>query len=272
MNIINESVCVPVIREAMDEARRVPTRQPVFAFGMHKGGSTMLADFFNIYTKRLDHSAISISDILFYKGIGDETYRNDAKICDLLDDKFVYYGFRYVPDFMLANKARYLNRKAIMLVRDPRDCVVSAYYSFLKSHVVASESGTDAARSIQKERDEHGQSSIDDYALSETIRFVEEMCDYAYFMHENARLFRYEDIIFNKRQFFTEALEHLGLPLVNTSFEEALKRVDVLPDKEQADKHIRSVKPGNHAEKLSKETVLELNRKFADVLSLFGYA
>lgn len=269
---VNDSVCVPIIQEAMNEARRVPTRQPVFVFGMHKGGSTMLADFFKIYTKLLDLSAISISNTLFHKGVGDEAYRNDAKICDLLDDKFVYYGFRYVPDFMLANKARYLNRKAIMLVRDPRDCVVSAYYSFLKSHVVASESGTDAALSIQKERDEHAQSSIDEYALSEMIRFVEEMCDYAFFMHENARLFRYEDIIFDKRRFFTEALEHLGLPLVSTSFEQALKRVDVLPDKEQADKHIRSVKPGNHVEKLSKETVAELNRKFADVLTLFGYA
>ncbi len=269
---VNNSVCVPVIREAMNEARRVPTRQPVFAFGMHKGGSTMLADFFNIYAKLLNLSAISISDTLFYKGIGDEAYRNDDRICDLLDDKFVYYGFRYIPDFMLANKARYLNRKAIMLVRDPRDCVVSAYYSFLKSHRVVSESGTDAALSIQKERDEHAQSSIDDYALSETIRFVEEMCDYAYFMHENARLFRYEDIIFNKRTFFTEVINHLGLPLVESAFEQALKRVDVLPDKEQADKHIRSVKPGNHLEKLSKETVSELNRKFSDVLSLFGYA
>lgn len=269
---MNNSASVAIIREAMNELGRTPTSQPSFAFGMHKGGSTMLANFFNIYTKLTDLRSISISDTLFLRGIGDETYRNDYDISELLDNKLVYYGFRYVPDFMLANKARYLNRKTIVLVRDPRDCVVSAYYSFLKSHLVRSEAGTDAALIIQKEREDNLHTSIDDYALSETIRFVEEMCSYAYFMHENARLFRYEDIIFSKRPFFTEVLKHLELPFVETAFERALKSVDILPETEQVDKHVRSVKPGNHLEKLSKETVSELNRKFSDVLSLFGYA
>jgi hypothetical protein len=266
-----KDVSTSLIKEAMEASKREPAPEPVFAFGMHKGGSTMLSDFFQIYTGLVKINSISISNLLFHHGISDDDYRKNHLIGDVLNEKFVFFGYRYVPDFMLANKAHYLNRRAVILVRDPRDCVVSAYYSFLKSHTISSNENSDAAKNIQMERDKFVDASIDEYALSETHRFVDELCGYAYFMHENAMICRYEDIIFDKRTFFTKALQHLNLPLVESALDTALSRVDVVPDKEQSDKHIRSVKPGNHREKLSKETIMSLNKKYSDILSLYGY-
>jgi hypothetical protein len=263
--------CVSLIRDVMNQEKRTGVVRPSFSFGMHKGGSTMLADFLNIYTGMANTRSISISDLLFQKGVGDDMYRNDLRIQEVLDEKFLFYGFRYIPEFILANKAKYINTKAVILIRDPRDCVVSAYYSFLKSHVVLAGDETDAALAIRKEREEFACASINEYALSETVRFVQEISGYAYFMHENAMIFRYEDIIFKKREFFMKVVAHLGLPIHEKAFETALGRVDILPAQEQKDKHIRSVKPGNHREKLSQETIAELNRKYSEVLSLFGY-
>lgn len=268
---MSEEDCVAIIRDKMNMEKRTVSIAPCFAFGMHKGGSTMLADFLNIYTGMANMKSISISDLLFQKGVGDDNYRNDYRIKDVLDEKFLFYGFRYVPEFILANKAKFINSKSIILIRDPRDCVVSAYYSFLKSHVISSGDETDAAFVIRQEREKHAETSIDDYALSEMYRFVGELCGYAYFMHENALLFRYEDIIFDKRNFFMKVVGHLGLSFQEKAFETALGRVDIVPTQEQADKHIRSVKPGNHREKLSQEAIRELNRRYSEVLSLFGY-
>lgn len=259
------------LKGVMDKIRGQHLAQPAFAFGMHKGGSTMLSNFIQIYTERADIKGISLSDLLFRKGVSDEEYTNDSAITGLLEEKYVYYGFRYVPAFMLSNKAKFVNRNAIVLVRDPRDCVVSAYYSFLKSHVVLADKGSAVAQQVEKERKIHTSSSVDEYALTEVHRFVEELESYAYFSHENTRIFRYEDIIFDKRNFFTQAINHLGLPWKQEAFELALNKVDVFPDKERPDQHVRNVKPGNYREKLKQSTITTINNKFKMVLDLYGY-
>ena len=231
----------------------------------------MLHDFMETYIRQSKIKGISISDKLFHKGVSDEQYGTDESLLSLLNEKFVFYGFRYVPDFMLSNKSKFLNKRAIVLVRDPRDCVVSAYYSFLKSHVIPSEFESDAAKLVREERKLHQTSSIDDYALSEIHRFVEELCGYAYFAHENLRIFRYEDIIFNKRDFFRKVVNHLGLHWNNESFEFAVQTVDIIPDKERPDQHIRNVRPGNYKEKLRKSTIHLISQHYGQVLALYGY-
>jgi hypothetical protein len=50
-----------------------------------------------------------------------------------------------------------------------------------------------------------------------------------------------------------------------------LAEVDVRPAAENAHAFIRKVTPGDHAEKLSPETIEFLNRELADVLTAFGY-
>ena len=262
---------VRIVREHMAERSGNAPKAPAYAIGMHKGGSTMLQDFFQIYSARSQIRSISISNALFKHGISDDEYTVNNNLVPLTLEKYLYFGFRYVPGFMLANKSRYLNYKGIALARDPRDCVVSAYFSFLKSHVVMSGAETSAAQQIEAERSRHAASSIDEYALSEIGRFTEELCGFAYFAHENVKIYRYEDIIFDKRPFFKEAIEFLGLEWNESSFEAALNRVDVLPDAERPDAHIRNVRPGNYKEKLQPETIARINARYRSVLDLFGY-
>jgi len=260
------------LKTVMATVRGEPPAHPVYAFGMHKGGSSMLSAFFRVYTRTAGIKGISISEHMFEKGISDDAYTHDLELCPLMKERFLFFGFRYVPAFMLINKSRYLNVRGIVLVRDPRDCAVSAYFSFLKSHVVLAGDETGAAQQISDERARHATSSIDDYVLSEIGRFVEELHGYAYFAHENLRIFRYEDIIFEKRAFFLDAIRYLRIKWNEPAFEKALTIVDIFPDKEQPDKHVRNVKPGNYTEKLAKATIDAINSKYERVLGLYGYA
>lgn len=255
----------------MSRCCREATSQPVYAFGMHKGGSTMLSDFFQIYSKESNISSISISNEVFRMGVADDDYTRDSRIAPLLDKRYLFYGFRYVPLFVLKDKWSYVNRRAIVLVRDPRDCVVSAYYSFLKTHVVASDSDTGAARRISKEREKHKYSSIDDYAISEIDRFIDELNGYIWFAHENSRVFRYEDIIYKKERFFKDSIEFLDLRWDEAAFNKALNTVDVFPEHERIDNHIRSVNPGDHRNKLKMETIDLLTERYCKTLKIYGY-
>lgn len=259
------------IQEVMRNTDGVAPSQGVFVFGMHKGGSTMLHKFTNLYTKKAGIKSISIGGELFGIGVGDHAFTQNRGLSGLLNEKFVFYGFRYVPAFMLLDKSRFLNSRAVLLIRDPRDCVVSAYYSFRKSHVVLSESDTDAAQQVLRERRIHQQTSIDDYARSEMHRFVEELTHYAYFAHENLKVFRYEEVVFAKEPFFKEVIAHLELPFDKDAFASALTEIDVIPTEERQNEHIRQVVPGDHRNKLKPATIETLNSRFEQVLKLYGY-
>ena len=262
----------PFLKAVMAKVRGEPPAHPVYVFGMHKGGSSMLSSFFQGYTRAAGIKGISISNHMFEKGISDEAYTHDLELCPLMKERFVFFGFRYVPAFMLINKSRFLNVRGIVLVRDPRDCAVSAFYSFLRSHVVLAGDETGVALQISEERERHTTSSIDDYVLSEIGRFVEEIHGYSFFAHENLRIFRYEDIIFEKRAFFLDAIRYLRIKWNEPAFEKALTAVDIFPDTEQPDRHVRNVTPGNFREKLAKSTIDAINSKYERVLGLYGYA
>lgn len=47
--------------------------------------------------------------------------------------------------------------------------------------------------------------------------------------------------------------------------------VDIFPERERVHSRIRSVKPGNHIEKLKPETIERLNVLFAEPLKKHGY-
>lgn len=252
-------------------ARREPARAS-FAFGMHKGGSTMLHTFLAIATSRSNIRALSASNILFRAGVSDEGFSHNARLLPLfLEQKAAFVGFRYVPAFMLQNKGEFLNHRSVVLIRDPRDCVVSAYFSFLRSHVVLAEEGTASAQAIHDERQKYRDTAIDDYCLAEMGRFVREINGYLYFANENTRLYRYEDIIFNKPAFFASVVEHLELDVSADAFDEALQSVDIVPGQERADAHVRNVTPGDHLAKLRGATVAELTERYSDTLELCGY-
>jgi len=85
------------------------------------------------------------------------------------------------------------------------------------------------------------------------------------------RLFRYEDIISNKRRWVREIADHLHISLGGESCDAIAGRNDIFFRGERRDDHIRQVWPGNHKKHLRPETISPLNESCADIFEQYGY-
>ena len=179
-----------------------------------------------------------------------------------------YWGWR--------NYARCLNRvdfsrtRNIFLVRDPRDRLVSQFFSFGRSHAIP-ESGKGRQIALESRR-EAAAMNIDEYALSKISwidlhwRLYHEHLDPA-----TTRLYRYEDVIFKKEEWLTDIVQFFDFPYAADVVRTIATVHDVLPTDEDPDAHIRQVKPGNHKAHLSASTIESLDRELNAYLRAYGY-
>ena len=118
-----------------------------FLFGIHKCGSSLLNMIFVDICGILDIPSVAIPELAFEQGIPTETYDNCLALNSTIADGYCHRGYRHFPLFLKENQLL-AQRKKILLVRDPRDAIVSAYFSFAKSHILP-ESGELLAEMIQ---------------------------------------------------------------------------------------------------------------------------
>lgn len=180
-------------------------------------------------------------------------------------------GTRVHEDLVLpTTTAEFLrDRIALLLVRDPRDLLVSGYYSFGFTHPF---SPVPEIRAKQEARRAAIQAkSIDQYVLDEapttrghfeTLLRLTRDCP-------RATLLRYEDMLQDWPRFEGELLTVLEFAPATLADLHARSRP---PEREDAASHRRRGRPGDHAEKLRPETVARLDELLAPALRAFGYA
>ena len=89
---------------------------------------------------------------------------------------------------------------------------------------------------------------------------------------DNLRLYRYEDIVFDKKDWVADINDYLSLGLSRAVTDRIAARHDIIPDTEDPGAHIRQVKPGNYRKHLSDTTISALNQVFSTDLEFFGYS
>lgn len=245
--------------------------------GVHKGGSTMLHSFIQVYSEKLANTtnaftAINLSRMLFQGGATDEDFDDLSLIPKLViaHKSACFYGWRQVPISFLRIKFRLSRLRAVCLIRDPRDCAVSAYYSFLKTHRLPKDQASSAAQEIIRQRKEWEDKSIDEYVIANINRFIQELNRVAAFAHPLLRIYKYEDIWLHKRWFFEAVLRHLELPFDKASFDHALERVNIKPGTDKSG-HVRKGTPGDHKDKLLQSTIESISCEYRPLLELFDY-
>ena len=165
------------------------------------------------------------------------------------------------PDFMN-------DKVAIFLIRDPRDILVSSYYSFRYAHSFS------ADKAIRKEQEEHRKKlatqTIDQYVLEsvpiiknqfEKLMKLENACD----QHV---IVRYEDMINNWDYFISEITKYINIKqsVIDHVYEESRPR-----EFENNSSHRRSGKPAGFIDKLKVETVSSLDLSLKEILERFHY-
>lgn len=157
---------------------------------------------------------------------------------------------------------------ALFLVRDPRDILVSSYYSFGFTHSL---SHVEEVREHQLEvRKRVKEKSLDEYVLSEAdtqVKYFKKM----YELSETCKrgtILRYEDMIHNFDEFADKLCQYVS---IEDAVLEGLYQRSRPKQSEDRSSHRRSGQVGGFRDKLQEATIEAANKKMAGILTLFGY-
>jgi hypothetical protein len=161
------------------------------------------------------------------------------------------------------------DKKSILLVRDPRDILVSAYYSFGFTHPLSKNS--EIREHLLADRENIRQLSLDEYVLQAAPRLRDEF-NAAFSLHKacpKSRLLRYEELI---EDFATFAETFTSFCPVRPEVLEKIYHETRPREKEKSESHRRSGRVGGYQAKLQETTIRKLDCLLHDVLIKFQYA
>lgn len=242
-----------------------------FAFSIHKAGSSLMHAMIHQVCARAKIPGISIPDVLFNEGLMD-TWSSDRELLEFIEPGRIYYGFRQLPPVLLDPSVRLREQKSVLLVRDPRDALVSQYFSFGGKHVSHNVPEKNAEGFVASTR-ASAALDIDDYVLEFAPQYLAKL--EAYWRHldfSNVLLRRYENIYFDKQGFLSEIFQHFEIAVPDAIIAEVAAANDVRPATEEVGKHIRKGAPGDHRDKLRPGTIEQLNAMCQDVARRYDYS
>lgn len=242
---------------------------PYFVLGVRKSGSSILNSMVQALAEMNGLTYIDVAGKLFESGVPATDWQNDKALAAILAPGNVYGGFRNAPKAFYGAPL-FEGGPKVLLVRDPRDALVSEYFSNAYSHSLPK--GGEGREGMLALRETALQSSIDAYVTDMAKALKRALREYMRAAADpRCRLFRYEDVIFEKGRLLDDICAHFGWTLKNEQRAAILGWADVRPDAERPTEFIRRVTPGDHREKLSPAVVDHLNDLFAAEMKHFGY-
>jgi len=185
---------------------------------------------------------------------------------------FKLNGEIYGPQRLPLNFTGINDYKKIFFLRDPRDVLVSAYYSFGYSHVEPD--STSMIDSFLKKRATIQNQTIDEYVLEEMERWIKP----AYMNYKKLRLESTNDVLYLKYNDYiedTEGIVNKILTFFGLENRDLAKRLAMSANPitrlEEKDQHKRSGKNNQWKTHLKQSTQDELNIKLKDILEFWDF-
>jgi hypothetical protein len=261
------TVRMPLPEPPADDA---PT---VFVLGVRKSGSTLFNRLASTMARRYQRPALDVGGGFFAQDLKFADWAEDPAVAQVFQPGVIYLGFR-APYARFRELPVYPQARKLLLVRDPRDALVSEYFSTLRTHSVpvAARQAAGAAEQVLARRELARQQSVDDYVLLNARSFKRTLESYLPLLDDlGLSLFRYEEVVGDKGPWIRSLLQQMALPEHEPFIERLLRENDLQPPVEDPGHFVRRVTPGDHAEKLRPPTIEALNLIFADVMRPFGY-
>ena len=185
---------------------------------------------------------------------------------------FKLNGEIYGPQRLPLNFTGINDYKKIFFLRDPRDVLVSAYYSFGYSHVEPDSASM--IDSFLKKRAKIQNQTIDEYVLQEMERWIKP----AYMNYKKLRLESTNDVLYLKYNDYiedTEGIVNKILTFFGLENRDLAKRLAMSANPitrlEEKDQHKRSGKNNQWKTHLKQSTQDELNIKLKDILEFWDF-
>lgn len=186
---------------------------------------------------------------------------------------FKQMGYLYTVFGDMVQHIENLNSyKIIFLTRDPRDILVSEYFSLKYSHPNPSLLSNKII--FFKERQQLAKTlTIDEFALTDSDRLKLSYDNYNNFLidqHKNIHLTSYENMMENFPEWLEKILTYCDLKLHPDIKRQLIhNHIKHTPLKENKYSHLRKGTPGDFKNKLKSKTIEQLNLKFANTLKLY---
>jgi hypothetical protein len=236
-----------------------------YLFALTKGGSSLLNSMMHSVLRYLDFPQLALPEIAWEAGLPTDEILNPEQFIHRFG--YCYRGFRNFPPYL--KQFDISTNKKVLLVRDPRDILVSCYYSVRYSHRIPSYGNV---RSMMLEARRHSSElSIDEYCLTNLNSVRQELDSYDRSCFGELRVFRYEDIVYKKAEWLAEMLDYLDFPVSSRVINKICRVHDVFPDTERVNEHVRQVRPGNYKTRLRHHTIETMNKQLCDLLVRYGY-
>jgi len=249
------------------------THQSILFFTVYKAGSSFLGSFMKKIMDRAGITSVDLDGYFYQLGVGGQWERNGRVMVNV---PYRTTGYFYGP-FRSLNRGvpNYDDYKIILVLRDPRDVIVSAYYS-IYSHIMPALEGKEKRQTRVNRRKRLRELSVDEYViekLNSDSHFLDRYYEYhkALMGKPNVLFLKYEDMVTDFEPWLDRLLAFLDLNVDPGLLAEIKAGADFKVSSENIYKHKRQVAPGDHKRKLKPGTIEILNNKTAEVLKLYGY-
>jgi hypothetical protein len=247
-----------------------PSGPSVLFFTAHKCASTLMPRIFGYLSER--HGGCRVVDLEGYLwGFTDQPLPDTliARAAEL----FRPQGLAYVPLRRFYPVPELERFRLLLMLRDPRDMLVSHYYSLAYSHAPPAAALRQAA--FAEARGRSRAMSIDEYCLRSVDAWEAELAEYRTRLLErhDVALLRYEDLVLDPERWLADLAAALRLELDGADIAALLRIAEVgRPGSDDQRDHIRRKLPGEHRQKLRRATIRQLDRRLGPLLESFGYA
>ncbi len=241
--------------------------QSIVFITMHKAASVFVNDVLHDILGSNGYPHIDFAGEAFNSGVKEWDYCVNRS--HLFSQQGYYFGaFRgpYVDKFEDLS-----NNKIVIQVRDPRDCIVSLYYSYMFSHA---EPGKGALNKLfHKIKKSTSEMDIDEFAIQQARSYSHRLDNIEYIMenYQDYVLISYEDMVTNFNKWYIELVSYLDVDVSEKIKDKIFQEGKSKPEEEDVNQHRRQVTPGDYKRKLLPATQIEITKILEWHLLKFNY-
>lgn len=249
---------------------RVSQKNSIAFFTIHKAASVFAGSVLRRMAKLSGYKCIHYEACSFAGG--ELPYRYDL-LGDWSEKIYPPKGYFFGPFREYHNALPWLHNGSIILhLRDPRDVLVSLYYSLRYSHSIPN-ANKNVALNMRSTREAISLIDINEFVLEEAPRIKKVYSNYLEgFANLNSLwISKYEEMIGDFTGWLVKACRFLEVENP-AKMVEILKGMQSVEVSENKNNHKRQVTPGDHLRKLNSDTICKLDMALKDVLIKTGYS
>jgi len=210
---------------------------------------------------------LNLGGYWFHRGVEREGEITDSKIAKDLYNSNGYYFGRIRP---IANEFDLSPYRVVSVVRDPRDVMVSYFYSLAFAHTPLNRKyALDAAEARERGLEWFVKHPRRIGVIGRELRQIRDTA----WQQEGFLNWKFEDMMNDFPEFVNSLADYLGVMESSSEIRKRIveKQKEVVSGGGSTIGHFRSGQSGQFREKLSAETVDFLTEEFEDLLVSFGY-